>query len=74
MGYSKANVFKILASALIFLLLLFAFIFLGITAFTTGSTFGSIINSLLPISGGSILGKNKKIDLSKMIETIKENI
>ena len=42
-----------LTASLIFLsivlILLFIFIFLGIKAFTVGTTFGSIINSIIPI-------------------------
>ena len=44
------------------LLLLFMFIFLGIKAFSIGGTFGSIINSLLPIMAGLIVGKKKRVD------------
>ena len=36
---------------------MFAFIIFGIKAFALGSTFGSIINSMLPIVGGGSLSK-----------------
>ena len=46
----------------IILLLLFVFIFLGITAFSTGGTFGSIINSILPVGAGFAVGQKSPID------------
>ena len=74
LGFSKSQIFKILFVAIVFLLLFFAFIFMGIAAFTTGSTFGSVVNSILPISGGAVMGKNKEINLDKMLDQIKEVI
>jgi len=38
------------------LLLLFAFIFVGIEAFALGGSFGAIINSLIPIASGAGAG------------------
>ena len=48
MGYSKGKIGKVMVSETLLLLLFFMFIFLGIGAFSTGSTFGSVINSFLP--------------------------
>lgn len=43
------------------LLILFTFIFLGIESFAVGTTFGAIINSLLPlVAGGSVSKTTKK--------------
>lgn len=44
------------------LLLTFVFLFLGIQAFSIGGTFGSIINSILPITAGVIVGKKKDVN------------
>ena len=49
LGISKSMLIFPLISLIIILLLLFAFIFLGIQGFAIGSSFGSVINSLLPI-------------------------
>ena len=38
------------------LLLVLAFILLGIIAMTTGTSFGAVINSLLPLGAGGALG------------------
>lgn len=74
MGFSNGNIAKVLLVAVTLLLLLFAFIFLGIAAFSTGSTFGSVINSIMPISGGAIMGKAKEINLDKLLDSIKDMI
>ena len=53
LGITKEILFGILIWLVTLLLILFAFIFVGIAAFAIGGTFGSIINSLFPI--GNIL-------------------
>lgn len=50
LGISPALLALALGTLIIILILLFVFIFLGISAFTVGGTFGSIINSLIPMS------------------------
>eukprot|EP00753_Platysulcus_tardus_P018858 PLAT7024.5.p1 GENE.PLAT7024.5~~PLAT7024.5.p1 ORF type:complete len:4159 (+),score=1526.28 PLAT7024.5:947-12478(+) len=63
------------------LLLFFAFIFVGIAAFTTGSTFGSVVNSALTVGSGLSLsgsdgdseeGASAKVEktVDKVLETI----
>ena len=39
---------------------LFLFIFFGIAAFTTGSGFSAVINSVLPLTGGGALGAKEE--------------
>jgi len=48
-GLSTAMLVKIFILGLVLLLGLFVFIFVGIAAFNTNSTFATVINSLLPI-------------------------
>ncbi len=62
LGLSTTQLIMIFVTLLVVLLLLFVFIFLGIQAFAIGGTFGSIINSLLPISAGFTVGKKKDVD------------
>lgn len=50
MGITKEMMIFALIYLVILILLLFAFIFVGIAAFAIPGTFGSIINSLFPIS------------------------
>ena len=50
LGISTSQLIILLAGLLIILGLLFAFIFMGIEAFTEGGTFNSIINSMIPCS------------------------
>jgi len=55
---------------LVLVLLLFAFIFLGIKAFAIGGAFGAVINSLLPMVGaGSVGSQDDRSD-----DSSKENI
>ena len=49
LGITKEILFGILMWLVALLMILFAFIFVGIAAFAIGGTFGSIINSLFPI-------------------------
>jgi hypothetical protein len=60
LGLSKANLIKIFIVLVFILLLLFAFIFLGIAGFTTGTTLGSVVNSIMPVSAGGVLGNQTK--------------
>jgi len=48
MGFAVSNLAKIFIGLVILLLGLFAFIFMGITAFDSSNAFGSVINSILP--------------------------
>ena len=47
---------------LLVLVLLFVFIFLGVQAFAIGGTFGSIVNAILPIAAGLMVGKKKEVN------------
>ena len=64
LGLSTTQLILIFIVLLLVLVLLFVFIFLGIQAFSIGGTFGSIINSLLPITAGLTVGKKKDVDES----------
>lgn len=55
-GLSQGKILAAFASVSATLLALFAFIFLGIQAFTTGSSFGAVINSMIPLASGAGLG------------------
>jgi len=56
LGLSTGELMKILLVHVIILFFMFGFIFLGIAAFTNGTTFSTIINSLLPIVSALGLG------------------
>lgn len=46
--------------SLTFLLILFAFIFVGINAFSYANSFGSVVNSVMPAgAGASVSGKKE---------------
>ena len=45
---------------ILLIVLLFTFIFIGIKAFSIPGTFGSIINSIIPMAGGSGLARGFK--------------
>jgi len=50
LGISPALLAVALAVQILILILLFVFIFLGIVSFTTGGTFGALINSIIPMA------------------------
>ena len=54
----------------ILLLLLFAFIFFGISAFSKADVFNSIINSIMPITAGAAVAL-RRLDLKAEIEKVK---
>ena len=74
LGLSKSNLVQVFLALVIILLLLFAFIFLGIMGFTTGSTLGSVVNSIMPISAGGVLGGGTQTKVSDKIKKIKPSI
>lgn len=56
LGISKSMLMVALVSLIIILFLLFVFIFLGIQGFAVGSSFGSVVNSLIPMGAGAGVG------------------
>ena len=74
LGFSvRRNVRKILL-AIFILLMIFVFIFLGIAGFTTNTTLGSVVNSLMPISAGGILSKAGGTEVTEVIKKIKDAV
>ncbi|EAR86318.2 phage head-tail adaptor family protein, putative (macronuclear) [Tetrahymena thermophila SB210] len=66
LGISPALLVLALGTLIVILILVFVFIFFGINAFAMGGTFGSIINSLIPMAAaggvaGSQENKQKKL-------------
>jgi hypothetical protein len=56
--------------AMIFLLLLFVFIFLGISAFSRAEGFNAVVNSCLPLTAGAAMAA-RKIDIKGALEKVK---
>ena len=67
LGISKGLLTLAIINLSILLVLLFAFIFVGIEAFALGGAMGSIINSILP------MGKNDLLIL-KLLEQVLEEV
>ena len=57
LGLSKNKLLAVFAVSVSLLLFLFAFIFLGIIGFISASQFGTVVNSMLPLSSGGVLSK-----------------
>ena len=55
---------------LVLLLMLFAFIFFGISAFSKADVFNSVINSIMPITAGIAVAA-RRLDLKAEIEKVK---
>lgn len=62
LGISTNQLIFLFTLLVIILVLLFVFIFLGIAAFSAGGTFGSVINSILPVGAGFAVGQKSPID------------
>lgn len=56
LGFSRAAIAKLLLVLCSILAGVFAFLFLGIASFTTGTTFGAVVNSILPLCAGGGMG------------------
>jgi hypothetical protein len=58
MGFSTYTIAGGLLALIFMLALIFSFIFLGIGAFSTGSTFEAVVNSVIAIAAGGSAGKD----------------
>ena len=71
LGLSTSTLVILFSFLAIILLLVFAFIFMGILAFGMGGQFESVINSMLPIGAGASVGKKiEEEEDEKKIEKI----
>ena len=68
------NIIQILLVAAFFLFFMALFIFLGIQAFTTGTNFGAVINSLIPILASSALYQQSGTTIIRKIGEFKESV
>lgn len=71
MGLTKEMMNFSLAMLVLLLMLLFTFIFIGIKAFAIPGTFGSIVNSIIPIAGGSGLAKGFSKNEKTLLDPVK---
>ena len=60
MGISQQEMIISLVWSVILLLLMFAFIFVGIAAFSPASSFSSVTNTIMPLVAGFAVNKRKK--------------
>eukprot|EP00455_Lapot_gusevi_P046979 TRINITY_DN6279_c0_g3_i2.p1 TRINITY_DN6279_c0_g3~~TRINITY_DN6279_c0_g3_i2.p1 ORF type:complete len:756 (-),score=165.11 TRINITY_DN6279_c0_g3_i2:62-2290(-) len=68
MGLSLTTLIQIFLVLVILVLLIFIFIFLGISAFKVGSTFGTVINSLLPVLAALGVGQSGAGDVKQIAQ------
>ena len=75
LGLSRKRLFSIFIVSVCILLFLFAFIFLGIRGFISASQFGTVVNSMLPVTSGGILAKLRSPgSIQAKIDEIKDKI
>ena len=55
LNITKFTIIRLLVLMITLLILLATFVLLGITAFTTGTNFGAVINSILPVLASTAL-------------------
>jgi hypothetical protein len=60
LGISWEDMIISLVLSINLLLLMFAFIFVGISAFSTTTSFSSVTNAIMPLAAGLTVNKNKK--------------
>ena len=60
LGISMEDMILDLVWSIILLLLMFAFIFVGIIAFSPTSSFSSVTNTIMPLAAGFTVNKDKK--------------
>ena len=70
LGMTAEDLIWFAALGIIFLLLMFVFIFLGIAAFSKAEGFNSVINSLMPMAAGVAAGA-RGLDLKGAIDKVK---
>ena len=78
-GWDMRKLMKGFVLAVLCLLLLFFFIFMGIEGFSTVGSFGAVVNSMLPMSAGGITSISSGEGLpecvqEKIVELLADNI
>ncbi|KAK3262451.1 hypothetical protein CYMTET_28696 [Cymbomonas tetramitiformis] len=81
-GLDTLTLVSLFCISLLWLLTLFVFIFLGIAAFTSGSSFGSVINSAFTVLAGGSMGAKKegntgqedKLDVEKQVQQVIDDL
>eukprot|EP01006_Ploeotia_vitrea_P023713 TRINITY_DN56295_c0_g2_i1.p1 TRINITY_DN56295_c0_g2~~TRINITY_DN56295_c0_g2_i1.p1 ORF type:complete len:290 (-),score=56.78 TRINITY_DN56295_c0_g2_i1:81-884(-) len=74
LGLSTATMIKVFVTSIVLLLLIFVFIFCGIIAFTTGTAFAAVINSLMPAGAGVSVATSAKDKIQERVEQIKDKL
>jgi len=74
LGFSRQDIMTLFVMLCGFLLLVFVFIFVGIAAFSTATSFNAVINSLIPAGAGTSLGGQTKFDMQKLKGQLKGSI
>lgn len=72
MHLTTFTLYMVLATVIIFLLVLLMFIFIGIIAFSPVNSFSGVVNSIMPIAAGA--GANSKGHTSKQLEKVMEKL
>lgn len=74
MGISTEDLILFFVMLVGFILLLFAFIFVGIAAFSTATNFNSVINSMLPVGSGGGVSKGSSFDEDKLSKGMESSV
>ena len=74
LGLSRSTIFRGILLLIFILLLMFIFIFLGIMAFTTHTTLGSVVNAMMPATAGGLLGAGSGEKTESKVKQIKPSI
>ena len=66
LGISKEKLTKLLLLSTLFLIALLSFVFVGVSAFTTGTSFSGVVNSIIPLAGTAGLYLNQNFNLNSI--------
>lgn len=74
-GLTKSELLIAFVISITFLLVLFAFIFVGIQAFSYANSFGSVVNSIMPAGAGvSVSGKKEDGKMESIMSKLKSSV
>lgn len=59
LGLSLGKIVLAVSGIAFVMILLLAFIFVGISAFSIGGSFGAVVNSIIPVAGGTAVSTSK---------------
>ena len=74
LGLSSTRIFLMSLFSIVILTFFFVFIIFGIMGFTTNTTLGAVVNSIMPIFAGALISRAGKTNINEKIARIGQSI